>query len=111
VANFRLAITPQVRQGDQWTDGATCFFRINCWRQLADNVTETLGKGARAVVIGRLRMRSWETPKATSGPWSRSRPMRSPPSLKFATATNQRTSAKAAAGASKGGQFNDEPPF
>jgi single-strand DNA-binding protein len=109
VANFRLAVTPQVRQGDQWTDGATCFFRINCWRQLADNVTETLGKGARAVVIGRLRMRSWETPKATSGPWSRSR--RSPPSLKFATATNQRTSAKAAAGASKGGQFNDEPPF
>jgi single-strand DNA-binding protein len=111
VANFRLAVTPRVRQGDQWTDGATCFFRINCWRQLADNVTETLGKGARAVVIGRLRLRSWETPKATSGPWSRSRPMRSPPSLKFATATNQRTSAKAAAGASKGGQFNDEPPF
>jgi single-strand DNA-binding protein len=111
VANFRLAVTPRVRQGDSWTDGETSFFRINCWRQLADNVTETLGKGARAVVIGRLRMRSWETPKATSGPWSRSRPMRSPPSLKFATATNQRTSAKAAAGASKGGQFNDEPPF
>ena len=37
------------------------FFRINCWRQLAENVTETLGKGARAIVIGRLRMRSWET--------------------------------------------------
>jgi single-strand DNA-binding protein len=31
VANFRLAVTPQVHQGDQWTDGETSFFRINCW--------------------------------------------------------------------------------
>jgi single-strand DNA-binding protein len=61
VANFRLAVTPRVPQGDQWTDGETSFFRISCWRQLAENVTETLGKGARAMVIGRLRVRSWET--------------------------------------------------
>jgi single stranded DNA-binding protein len=67
VANFRLAVTPRVRQGGQWTDGETSFFRINCWRRLAENVTQTLGKGARAIVIGRLRLRSW------------SRPMRSPP--------------------------------
>jgi hypothetical protein len=33
VANFRLAVTPQVHQGDQWTDGETSFFHINCWRQ------------------------------------------------------------------------------
>ena len=60
VANFRLAVTPRVRQGDTWTDGETSFFRINCWRQLAENVTETLSKGARAIVIGRLRLRSWD---------------------------------------------------
>ena len=60
VANVRLAVTPRVRQGDTWTDGETSFFRINCWRQLAENVTETLSKGARAIVIGRLRLRSWD---------------------------------------------------
>ena len=63
VANFRLAVTPRIRQGDTWTDGETSFFRINCWRQGAENVTETLSKGARAIVIGRLRMRSSETPE------------------------------------------------
>jgi transposase-like protein len=52
---------PRVRQGDQWTDGEASFFRITCWRQLAEHVTEILGKGARAIVIGRLRLRSWET--------------------------------------------------
>jgi single-strand DNA-binding protein len=61
VANFRLAVTPRIRQGDTWTDGETSFFRVNCWRQLAEHVTEILSKGARAIVIGRLRMRSWET--------------------------------------------------
>ena len=111
VANFRLAVTPRVRQGDQWTDGETSFFRINCWRQLAENVTESLSKGTRAVVIGRLRMRSWETPEGDKRTVVEVEADEVAPSLKFATATVERTSAKAAAGASKGGQFNDEPPF
>jgi single-strand DNA-binding protein len=110
VANFRLAVTPRIRQGDQWTDGEVSFFRINCWRQLAENVTETLGKGARAIVIGRLRMRSWETAEGDKRTVVEVEADEVAPSLKFATATIQRTSAKAAA-TSKGGQFNDEPPF
>jgi single-strand DNA-binding protein len=61
VANFRLAVTPGVKDGEGWRVGETSFFRINCWRSLAENVTESLGKGARAVAIGRLRMRSWDT--------------------------------------------------
>src|SRR4029453_4107286 len=61
VATFRLAVTPRIRQGDTWTDGETSFFRITCWRQLAEHGTETLSKAARAIVIGRLRLRSWET--------------------------------------------------
>jgi single-strand DNA-binding protein len=109
VATFRLAVTPRVRQGDQWTDGETSFFRINCWRQLAENVTDTLGKGARAIVIGRLRMRSWETPEGDKRTMVEVEADEVAPSLKFATATIQRTSAKAGAG--KGGHFNDEPPF
>jgi single-strand DNA-binding protein len=52
VANFRLAVTPRIRQGDSWTDGETSFFRINCWRGLAENVTESLSKGARTIDRG-----------------------------------------------------------
>ena len=111
VANFRLAVTPRVRQGDTWTDGETSFFRVNCWRQLAENVTETLGKGARVIVIGRLRMRSWETPEGDKRTVVEVEAEEVAPSLKFATAKVQRTSAKAAAGATKGGQFTEEPPF
>ena len=47
VANFRLAVTPRVREGDQWKDGETSFFRVNVWRQQAENVAETLTKGIR----------------------------------------------------------------
>jgi single-strand DNA-binding protein len=111
VANFRLAVTPRIRQGDTWTDGETSFFRINCWRQLAENVAETLGKGARAIVIGRLRMRSWETDEGDKRSVVEVEADEVAPSLKFATAKVERTGAKAAAGAGKGGQFNDEPPF
>ena len=110
VANFRLAVTPRVRQGDTWTDGETSFFRINCWRQLAENVTETLSKGARAIVIGRLRLRSWD-PEGDKRTVVEVEADEVAPSLKFTTATIQRTSAKATTGVSKGGQFNDEPPF
>src|SRR5215203_1766207 len=114
VANFRLAVTPRVREGDSWKDGETSFFRINVWRQQAENVAETLQKGTRCIVVGRLRTRSWETPEGEADEIG--------PSLKFATAKVERSSrggsgggggdwAGSAAGASKGGQFNDEPPF
>jgi single-strand DNA-binding protein len=63
VANFRLAVTARVKDGEDWKDGETSFFRVNVWRQLAEHVTESLSKGDRAVVIGRLKSRSWETPE------------------------------------------------
>jgi single-stranded DNA-binding protein len=69
---------------------------VNCWRQLAENVTETLGKGARAIVIGRLHLRSWETDEGERRSVVEVEADEVAPSLKFATATNQRTSAKAA---------------
>jgi single-strand DNA-binding protein len=112
VASFRLAVTPRIRQGDQWTDGETSFFRCNAWRSLGENVAESLTKGARAVVIGRLRMRSWETPEGEKRSVVEVEADEVGASLKFATAKPERTKAKtAAAGASKGGQFDDEPPF
>ena len=124
VANFRLAVTPRVREGDSWKDGETSFFRINVWRQQAENVAETLQKGARCIVVGRLRTRSWETPEGEKRSVTEVEADEIGPSLKFATAKVERSSrggsgggggggdwAGSAAGASKGGQFTDEPPF
>jgi single-strand DNA-binding protein len=90
VANFRLAVTPRIRQGDSWTDGETSFVRINCWRGLAEKVTESLSKGARAVVIGRPRMRSWETDGGEKRTVVEVEAEEVAPSLKFATAKPQR---------------------
>ncbi len=67
VANFRVAVTPRVREGDTWKDGETSFFRVNAWRQLAENATESLSKGDRVIVVGRLKARSWETPEDRGG--------------------------------------------
>ena len=50
----------QNRQSNEWEE-ATSFFDVVCWRELADNVAESLGKGARVIVTGRLEQRSWET--------------------------------------------------
>jgi single-strand DNA-binding protein len=67
VANFRLAVTPRVREGDSWKDGETSFFRVNVWRQQAENVAETLTKGTRVIVTGKLRNRSWQTDGGEQG--------------------------------------------
>jgi single-strand DNA-binding protein len=111
VANFGLAVTPRVKDGEGWRDGETSFFGINCWRQLAENATDSLSKGTRAIVIGRLRMRSWETDAGEKRTVIEVEADEVAPSLRSATATVQRISGKAAAGATKGGQFTDEPPF
>jgi len=64
VTNFRLAVNQRIRQDDgTWRDGETNFFRVNAWREQAENIAESLAKGNRAVVLGRLRTRSWETPE------------------------------------------------
>jgi single-strand DNA-binding protein len=61
-ASFGLAVNRrwQNRQTQEWEE-ATSFFDIVCWREMAENVAESLGKGARVVVTGRLDQRSWET--------------------------------------------------
>ena len=63
VANFRLAVNPRVWDGEGWKDGEASFFRVNVWRDQAEHVTQSLRKGARCVVVGRLRSHSWETPE------------------------------------------------
>lgn len=62
VANFTVASTPRTfdRQSNDWKDGDALFMRCNIWRQPAENVTETLTRGMRVMVTGRLRQRSYE---------------------------------------------------
>lgn len=64
VANFTIAVNHRVRQQDgSWEDKLDGFFRCNCWQAMAENVAESLTKGSRVVVVGRLQQRSWEDPK------------------------------------------------
>lgn len=63
VANFRVASTPRFmdRQTNEWKDGDALFLTCNVWRQAAENVAESLQRGMRVIVSGRLRQRSYET--------------------------------------------------
>lgn len=61
VANFRVASTPRVYRDGQWVDGDALFLTCNVWREAAENVVESLSKGMRVIVQGRLRQRSYET--------------------------------------------------
>src|SRR5213594_67572 len=63
VANFRIASTPRTydRQTGEWKDGDSLFLTCNVWRQAAENVAESLQRGMRVIVYGRLRQRSYET--------------------------------------------------
>lgn len=63
VANFTVASTPRQfdRQSNEWKDGETLFMRCSVWRDAAENVAESLTRGSRVIVSGRLKSRSFET--------------------------------------------------
>ena len=63
VANFTVASTPRIfdRQSNEWKDGEALFLRCNIWREAAENVAESLTRGSRVIVPGRLKQRSFET--------------------------------------------------
>jgi single-strand DNA-binding protein len=63
VATFRVASTPRFmdRNTNEWKDGESLFLSCNVWRQAAENVAESLQRGMRVIVSGRLRQRSYET--------------------------------------------------
>jgi single-strand DNA-binding protein len=107
VCNFRVAVTPRIRQGDRWTDGETSYFRVTAWRDLATHIGDSLTKGDRVIVSGQLRTRSWETPEEERRSVVEVQAEEVGPSLKWATATPQRTSK---VNSPRGGQFNDDPP-
>ena len=63
VANFTVASTPRTfdRQTNEWKDGETLFMRCSIWRDAAENIAESLHRGTRVIVTGRLKSRSYET--------------------------------------------------
>ena len=88
VANFTVASTPRQfdRQSGEWKDGEALFLRCTIWCQAAENVTETLTKGTRVIVSGRLKQRSFETHEGARRTVVELEVDEIGPSLRFATA-------------------------
>jgi single-strand DNA-binding protein len=88
VANFTVASTPRTfdRQTGEWKDGEALFLRCNVWRQAAENTAESLTRGMRVIVSGRLRQRSFETREGEKRTIMEMEVDEVGPSLRYATA-------------------------
>ena len=88
VANFTVASTPRFfdKQTNEWKDGDALFLRCSIWRQAAENVAESLHRGTRVIVSGRLRQRSYETREGEKRTVFELDVDEIGPSLKYATA-------------------------
>ena len=122
VASFTVAVNRRQRDPatGEWKDGETSFIRCNVWRQQAENAAESLTKGTRALVVGRLRQRSWETPEGQRRSVTEVEVENVGPSLEWATAAVTKTSrsesggdvpAFATATSENGSTADEEPPF
>ena len=140
VARFRVASTPRFRDNNtgEWKDGDSLFLTCNVWRQAAENVAESLTRGMRVIVSGRLRQRSYETKEGEKRTVYEVEVDDVGPSLRNASAKVNRASRNGAGGGGQGGpgrpqggqggqggqgadadpwasdspgSFTDEPPF
>jgi single-strand DNA-binding protein len=142
VAKFRIASTPRTldKASGEWKDGEALFLACTVWRQVAENVAESLQRGARVIVSGRLRQRSYETKEGEKRTVIELEVDEIGPSLRYATAKVQKmsrtggggfggsggglgggggfaaddpwaTAAPASSPSGGGGNFDDEPPF
>ena len=138
VASFTVASTPRTldKATNEWKDGEALFLRCSIWRQAAENVAESLQRGARVIVQGRLKQRSFETKEGEKRTVIELDVDEVGPSLKYATAKvtkAQRSGGQGGGGYSSGGggggygggapaddpwatpapggEFSDEPPF
>jgi single-strand DNA-binding protein len=135
VASFTVASTPRTldKATNEWKDGEALFLRCSIWRQAAENVAESLQKGMRVVVQGRLKQRSYETKEGEKRTSYELDVEEVGPSLKYATAKVNKTTrggggggfggapsgppaddpwaSQPASGGGGGGGWSDEPPF
>lgn len=105
VASFTVASTPRTfdKQSQEWRDGETLFLRCSAWREMAENIAESLHeKGTRVIVQGRLVQRSYETREGEKRTVVELQADEVGPSLKYATAKVVRKSAAGAYNGSRG---------
>ena len=105
VANFTVASTPRAfdRQSNEWKDGETLFMRCSVWRDAAENVAESLGRGTRVIVSGRLKSRSYETKEGEKRTVVEMEVDEVGPSLRYASAKVTKTQ-RGSGGGGFGGQ-------
>ena len=127
VANFTVASTPRSfdKASGEWRDGEPLFLRCSIWRQAAENVAESLTRGMRVVVQGRLKQRSYDTREGEKRTVYELEVEEVGPSLRYATAKVNRVQREGGGSGgssrpaedpwgsapSSGGGFADEPPF
>jgi single-strand DNA-binding protein len=119
VTNLRVAVTQRIQQDGEWRDGDTSYLKVNVWRSQAEHLADSLGKGDRVMVTGRLRQRSWQTPEGDKRSVTEVEADEVGASLKWATAKVERTASRGngdrAQGreraAGRGGDFSDPAPF
>jgi single-strand DNA-binding protein len=112
VAKFRVASTPRYmdRSTNEWKDGEPLFLACTVWRQAAENVAESLVRGSRVIVSGRLKQRSYETREGEKRTVIELEVDEIGPSLKYATAKVQKMSRSSSGGQSappRGGSDDD----
>jgi single-strand DNA-binding protein len=112
VANFTVASTPRTfdRQSGEWKDGEALFMRCNVWRQPAENVAESLTRGMRVMVSGRLRQRSFETREGEKRTVVELEVDEVGPSLRYATAKINKVSRGSGGGGFGGGGGGGSAP-
>ncbi len=116
VAKFRVASTPRYldRNTNEWKDGDSLFLQCQIWRQAAENVAESLTRGMRVIVSGRLKQRSYETKEGEKRTVFEVEVDEVGPSLRNATAKVTKTTRAAGGAASAAGgfttdSFSDDP--
>lgn len=87
VANFTVAVNRRKKQGNEWVDELEGFFNCHAWGDMAENVAESLHKGSRVIVTGRLQQRSWETQDGSKRTSVEIQVLDAGPSLRWAVAT------------------------
>ena len=112
VANFTVASTPRTfdRQSNEWKDGEALFLNCSVWRQAAENAAESLTRGMRVIVSGRLKARSYETREGEKRTVFEIDVDEVGPSMKYATAKVTKTSRSGGGqGFGSGGGGGDDP--
>lgn len=112
VANFTIASTPRTfdRASSEWKDGETLFLRAAVWREAAENVAESLTKGMRVIVSGRLKSRSYETKEGEKRTVIELEVDEIGPSLRYANAKVNRTQRSSTQGGGNGNPAGNAAP-